>query len=219
MKLIAVSVGGPREVMDERRGVVRTSIWKSPVTGPVRVSRLNLAGDAQSDLNVHGGPDMAVYVYPCEHYAPWSAELGRADLTPGGFGENLTSEGLLEDAVHIGDRLRIGTALFEVSQPRLPCFKLGIRFGDPRMVRRFQQSGRSGFYLRVLEEGELAAGAPIAREARGEGAVSVAEIVALTEAHDPDPAALARAAAVPGLSASWREDFAARAVAAGKAAS
>ena len=169
MRLVTVSVGRPREVPDERRGTVRTGIWKQPVDGPVRVGRLNLAGDGQADLEAHGGEHKAVYAYPLEHYAVWRRELGRDDLEPGGFGENLTVEGLLEADVHIGDQFRIGTAVLEVSQPRTPCFKLALRIGDPTLVRRFTESGRSGFYLRVITEGELAAGQPVERVARPAG--------------------------------------------------
>jgi MOSC domain-containing protein YiiM len=161
VKLLSVNVGGPREV--EWRGeTVRTSIWKAPVTGRVAVRRTNLAGDEQSDLRVHGGAAKAVYVYPHEHYAYWERELGVA-LGFGNFGENLTTSGLLEAEVAIGDRLRIGSAEFEVTQPRVPCFKLGIRFGRPDLVKRFLAAGRSGFYLAVLREGELAAGDAIER--------------------------------------------------------
>jgi len=210
MKLLAVSVGTPREVQDEKRGSVRTGIWKTPVTGPVRLTRLNLAGDGQADLVNHGGPDKAVYAYPAEHYPLWQSELARPELGPGSFGENLTLEGLLENAVHIGDRLRIGTTLLEVSQPRSPCFKLGIRLGDPRMVRRFQESGRSGFYLRVIEEGEVAAGDAIEHSAEGADGLSVAEVNRLWFAAPDDRAGAARAAALPTLAASWREAFAKR---------
>jgi MOSC domain-containing protein YiiM len=210
MKLLVVSVGTPREVQDERRGTVRTGIWKTPVSGPMHLTRLNLAGDGQADLVNHGGLDKAVYGYPCEHYPLWRRELERPELAPGGFGENLTTEGLLEHAVCIGDRFRIGSAVLEVSQPRSPCFKLGIRFGDPRMVRRFQESGRSGFYLRVIEEGVLAAGDAIVRIATGAGGLTVAEVNRLWFAAPADRAGAARAAALPTLAASWREAFAER---------
>jgi len=210
MKLLTVSVGTPREVQDERRGAVRTGIWKAPVGGPVRLTRLNLAGDGQADLVNHGGLDKAVYAYPSEHYPLWRSELARPELAPGAFGENLTTEGLREDAVCIGDRFRIGTAVLEVSQPRSPCFKLGIRFGDPRMVKRFQASGRSGFYLRVIEEGVLAAGDAIARIAAGAGGLTVFEVNRLWFAAADDLAGAARAAALPTLAASWRDAFAER---------
>src|SRR5467141_748297 len=157
MKLVSINVGLPREVRWHGKTVL-TSIFKAPVEGSVKVGRLNLEGDRQSDLNVHGGADKAVYVYPAEHYAFWRAELPGVDLPGGAFGENFTTEGLIEDSVHIGDRLRIGSAEFVAMQPRMPCFKLGIRFGRPDMVKRFMHSGRTGFYLAVLQEGEVAAG-------------------------------------------------------------
>ena len=210
MKLLAVSVGTPREVHDEKRGTVRTGIWKTPVDGPVRLTGVNLAGDAQADLMNHGGPDKAVYAYPGEHYPRWRAELARPELGPGSFGENLTMEGLLESTLHIGDRLRIGTALLEVSQPRTPCYKLGIRLGDPRMVRRFQESGRSGFYLRVIEEGTLAAGDAIEHIPSGAGGLTVAEVNRLYYAAPVDLAGAARAVALATLSERWRYVFAER---------
>jgi len=160
MRVVSIQVGRPREI--EWRGkTVRTSIFKEPVSGPVRVGKLNLAGDEQADLSVHGGVDKAVYAYPSEHYAHWRDELPGVELPWGSFGENLTTEGLSETAVRIGDRLSIGSAEFLVTQPRLPCFKLAIRFGRPDMVKRFQRSGRSGFYLAVAREGTISAGDPI----------------------------------------------------------
>jgi MOSC domain-containing protein YiiM len=207
MKLLSICVGTPREVQDARRGAVLTSIWKAPVGGPVHLTRLNLAGDAQADLTVHGGVDKAVYGYPSEHYPLWRTELNRSDLEPGCFGENFTTEGMLEDTVWIGDRFRIGSAVLEVSQPRSPCFKLGIRFGDPRMVKRFQQSGRSGFYFRVIEEGTLAAGDAIVPLTRGEGGLSVADINRLWYVDAEDLAGAARAAALSTLADSWRDAF------------
>lgn len=144
-----MNVGGPRDV-ESRGRIVRTSIWKTPVAGRVHVGRLNIDGDQQSDLTVHGGEDKAVYVYPSEHYVFWRRELPDMDIPLGAFGENLTIEGLLESDVNVGDRLAIGTARFKVTQPRLPCFKLAIRFGRDDIIKRFLLSGRSGFYLAVL---------------------------------------------------------------------
>src|SRR5207244_1904601 len=157
----------------------RTSIFKAPVPGRVRVAKLNVEGDEQSDLSVHGGADKAVYVYPSEHYAFWREELPGVDLLWGMFGENFTTEGLLEEAVRIGDRLRIGSAEFAVTQPRMPCFKLGIRFGRPDMVKRFLHSGRTGFYLSVLEEGNVGAGDLVEMASKAQGNVSVAEVASL----------------------------------------
>ena len=136
---------------------VSTGIFKLPVTGKVKVGRLNLSGDEQADLSVHGGPDKAVYAYPVEQYAYWEKELPR-HLEWGSFGENLITEGFTEESLCIGDKLKIGTALFAVTQPRMPCYKLGIRLGDPGMIKRFYKSGKWGFYLSVLEEGEIEAG-------------------------------------------------------------
>ncbi len=145
MKLLSVSVGLPREI-EWKDKIVRTSIFKAPVSGPVRVAKLNVDGDQQSDLTVHGGIDKAVYVYPSEHYPFWREQFPDMELPWGVFGENFTTEGLLEDT-RVGDRFRIGSAEFVVTQPRMPCFKLGIRFNRPDMVKRFLESGRTGFYL------------------------------------------------------------------------
>ena len=155
MRVIAVSVGLPREVMWRGRSV-HTSIFKAPIEGRVRVGRLNLEGDRQSDLTVHGGANKAVYVYPSEHYAYWREELG--ELPWGSFGENLTTEGLDENSIEVGSGLDIGTASFIVTQPRFPCLKLAVRFDRLDIVKLFADSGRLGFYLSVSREGELAAG-------------------------------------------------------------
>lgn len=173
MRIVSVNVGRPREV-DWHGRAVHTSIWKLPVEGRVRVGRLNVEGDQQSDLSVHGGADKAVYVYPSEHYAYWRDELRGMDLPWGAFGENLTTEGLLEGAIHIGDCIRAGTAEFVVTQPRLPCYKLGIRFGRDDMVKRFLASGRSGFYLAVLSEGEVGSGDRVGISGRDGDRVTVA---------------------------------------------
>jgi len=206
MKLVAVSVGRPRDVVWRGKSV-RTSIWKSPVTGKVRVGTLNLAGDEQSDLSVHGGADKAVYVYPSEHYACWREELPGVELPWGAFGENLTSEGLFEAEVRIGDRLRVGTAEFVVTQPRLPCFKLGIRFERPEIVKEFFRSRRTGFYLSVLREGYLGEGDPIELTAREDHGVTVADIVELYAQGSENEALLRRAVAVAALPESWRAHF------------
>jgi MOSC domain-containing protein YiiM len=206
MKVISVNVGLPREVVWHGRSV-RTSIWKAPVPGRVRASRLDLAGDEQSDLTVHGGEDKAVYVYPTEHYPYWAHELSGAELPWGAFGENFTTEGLLEGDVKIGDRLRVGQAEFQVTQPRMPCYKLGIRFGRDDMVKRFHKSGRSGFYLSVTREGEVGAGDAIEFVARDPHGVTVADISALY-AHDAEnQPLLQRAIDVPALPESWRDYF------------
>ena len=184
-----------------------TSIFKAPVSGLIRVNRLNLVGDQQSDLTVHGGVDKAVYVYPSEHYEYWREQLPDFPLPWGAFGENFTSEGLLEDAIRIGDRLRIGTAEFAVTQPRMPCFKLGIRFDRADIVKRFLQSGRSGFYLSVSQEGEVTAGDTVTFIARDEHAVSVADVVSLYTADGANQELLRRASNLPALPESWRDYF------------
>ncbi|MCI4371622.1 MAG: MOSC domain-containing protein, partial [Thermoplasmata archaeon] len=140
----------------------------------------------QADPSVHGGPTKAVYAYPSEHYPSWRRELARSDLPWGSFGENLTTDGLGEDTVHIGDRLRVGSALLRVTQPRMPCYKLGIRFGRDDMIRRFLESGRSGFYLAVLEEGDVAAGDRIERIGTQEGLPTVLQVVDEARREEPE---------------------------------
>ncbi len=206
MKIISVNVGRPREVPWKGK-TVRTSIFKTPVAGAVRVGRLNLEGDEQSDLSVHGGPDKAVYAYPAEHYAFWRAELPDAELPWGAFGENLTTEGLSEAELRIGDRLRAGSAELVVTQPRMPCYKLGLRFGSDAMVQRFLDSRRSGFYFAVLTEGQVEAGDPIEVTARAGESLTVTEIVNLYVDKAPAPERLRRAAALPHLPEGWRDHF------------
>jgi MOSC domain-containing protein YiiM len=206
MKVVSINVGLPREVKWHAKAVL-TSIFKAPVAGPVRVRRLNVEGDRQSDLNVHGGADKAVYVYPSEHYAFWRAELPGVDLPWGAFGENFTIDGLMEDAVHIGDQLRIGSTEFVVTQPRMPCFKLGIRFSRPDMVKRFLRSGRTGFYLAVTREGEVTAGDAVESIARHAQAISVAEIVSLYTADAANQDLLRKASELSALPEGWRDYF------------
>jgi MOSC domain-containing protein YiiM len=206
MNLLSINVGLPRGIQWQGK-VVRTSIFKSPVSGDVRVSKLNLEGDQQSDLSVHGGVHKAVYAYPSEHYEFWREEVPGADLPWGAFGENLTVQGILEDEVRIGDRLRIGSAEFMVTQPRMPCFKLGIRFGRPDIVKRFLRSGRSGFYLAVVEEGQIAAGGTVEVLTRDEHGVSVADIVNLYQADATNQELLRKASNLPALPPDWREHF------------
>jgi MOSC domain-containing protein YiiM len=206
MKLLSVNVGLPREI--EWNGkIVRTSIFKAPVTGRVRVAKLNVEGDQQSDLTVHGGSDKAVYAYPSEHYAFWHQELPGVDLPQGVFGENFTTTGLLEETLHIGDRLRIGSVEFVVTQPRMPCFKLGIRFNRPDMVKRFLQSGRTGFYFAVLKEGEVAAGDSIELLERDENNIPVADVVNLYRGDATNQDMLRRVSELPSLPSSWRDYF------------
>jgi MOSC domain-containing protein YiiM len=206
MKLLSVSVGLPREIPWKGK-IVRTSIFKTPLAGRGRVRKLNLEGDEQSDLSVHGGLEKAVYAYPSEHYSFWREELPGMDLPRGVFGENLTTEGLLEGDVHIGDRFRIGSAEFVVTQPRMPCFKLGIRFGRADIIKRFLQSGRTGFYFAVLQEGEVGAGDSIAWLARDEQGVTVTDVVNLYTADATNQDLLRRVSELPALPESWRDYF------------
>ena len=187
--------------------MVRTSIFKSPVAGRIPIRDNNLAGDQQSDLSVHGGRAKAVYAYPHEHYAFWRSELWDMDLQPGNFGENLTIEGLLEDDAHVGDRLKIGSAELVVTQPRLPCFKLGIRLGRADMVKRFLDSRRSGFYLAVEVEGDIAAGDSIEVLERHPAAVSIPELLRMYLKESVDPNRLRETVAIPALSDAWRRDL------------
>jgi MOSC domain-containing protein YiiM len=205
MRVTSVNVGMPREVEWDGRTVV-TGIFKSPVATKRSVRRLNIDGDGQADLVVHGGPDKAVYAYPGEHYRFWGEQLGR-ELTPGIFGENLTTEGLLEDAIHVGDEFRVGTARLVVTQPRMPCFKLGIRFGNSGMVKSFLKAGKPGIYFAVLEEGEVGPGDPIERLAEDESRITVAEMFHLVLDRDSSPAALRRLLGVPSLAAVWRKEL------------
>jgi MOSC domain-containing protein YiiM len=177
MQVISINVGLPREVA-WRGEIVETSIFKEPVKGRVRVDRLNIEGDRQSDLTVHGGVNKAIYVYPSEHYEFWRKELPDLDLPWGAFGENLTTTGLSEDDVRVGDRFAIGSAEFVVTQPRMPCFKLTMRFGRADMIKRFYRSGRSGFYLAVAKEGEIGAGDAIALLRRDVDAITIGEAAA-----------------------------------------
>jgi len=206
MKVVAISVGRPREVQWRGRSV-QTSIFKAPVSHRVHVGRDNVEGDRQSDLSVHGGTAKAVYVYPVEHYDFWRRDLPDMEMPWGAFGENFTTEGLLEDEVWIGDRYAIGTAELVVTQPRMPCYKLGIRFGDPGMVKRFHQSGRSGFYLAVEREGEVGAGDVIERVARNERRLTVADVVGLYGTDSANQPLLEKASNHPSLPPAWREYF------------
>ena len=209
MTLISVNTGRPREVRANGE-IVRTSIWKSPREGRVRAAGVNLDGDEQSDLTVHGGQYKSVYVYPSEHYAYWRDQLPGVELPWGVFGENLTTDGLLESDVFIGDRFSIGTAEFQVTQPRQPCFKLGIRFGREDMLKRFVASGRSGFYVSIVAEGDVGRGDAIRFTRRAADSVSVADIFAMRMDGDAHPELLSRAASLESLTPSWREHFGSR---------
>jgi MOSC domain-containing protein YiiM len=209
MKLISVNIGVPREVTWHGM-TVTTGIFKQPVEGRVGLRKLNLDGDRQADLTVHGGNDKAVYCYPNEHYHYWSHELPGRELPAGIFGENFTTEGLPEDSVHLGDRFSVGSAEVVVTQPRLPCYKLGVRFQADDMVKRFLASGRMGFYLAVTHEGEVGAGDEIKVLTRDPNSVRVSEITRLyiAKRYDTDDVnSVRRALQVAALPESWKQYF------------
>ena len=206
MKIISLNVGLPRLVLRNDEPV-STGIFKEPVSGRVMLRTLNLDGDRQADLSVHGGPSKAVYVYPSEHYDFWKREFPKMDLPWGMFGENFTTTGLLETEINIGDTFRLGAAEVMVTEPRMPCSKLGIRFGRTDIIKRFLQSERSGFYLAVLKEGEVGAGdefEPLARDAHN---VKVSDITRLYAREKHNVELLRRAIEVEALPDSWRSYF------------
>jgi ferredoxin-NADP reductase/MOSC domain-containing protein YiiM len=205
-RLLSVNVGLPRDIVWQGK-TVHTGIWKAPVEGPRMVRRLNIEGDGQGDLAGHGGERRAVFVYQIDSYRYWQNHLGRTDFTYGQFGENFTVEGLSDAEVCIGDRYRIGGALFEVTQPRVTCYRLGIRMNEPEMAALVVKHGRPGFYFRVLEEGEVEAGAEITQVASGPERMSVSEIDALLYMPDHPQDRLERALRIPTLSAGWRHSF------------
>ncbi len=206
MKLISVNVGLPREV-DWNGKRVTTGIFKDAIEGSVEVRRHNLDGDEQADLSVHGGPTKAVYAYPGEHYAYWRKELPDHDLPWGSFGENFTVEGVDEEAMYIGDEFRIGTAKLVVTEPRMPCFKLGIKFGRADMVKRFLKSQRSGFYFGVVEEGRVQAGDEFDRLSQHPDGLSVADVTRLYTTEKGSAQLLKKAISVSALPESWRGYF------------
>jgi MOSC domain-containing protein YiiM len=204
--LISIQVGVPRTVKCDGEEVA-TGIFKSPVNPRVRLRELNLDGDQQADLSVHGGQNKAVYAYPSEHYPFWKRELPGVDLPWGSLGENFTTAGLLENSVCLGDRFEIGTAEVVVTQPRIPCFKLNLKFGRHDMIKRFLASHRSGFYLRVLREGEVGAGDEIVSTHQDENRISVADVLRLYLGESDSRELLERALRVKYLSPSWREEL------------
>jgi MOSC domain-containing protein YiiM len=206
MKILSVNVGLPREVSWQGK-LVTTGIFKEPVKGPVMLRTLNLDGDQQADLTVHGGVSKAVYAYPSEHYDYWRAGLPGIDLPCGMFGENFTTEGLLEDAVYIGDRFRIGEAEVMVTEPRMPCYKLGIKFGRADIIKRFLASRRSGFYFSVLQEGLVGVGESIELIGREQQDVSLADITRLYAFDKDDLKTMRRAIEVEALPENWRGYF------------
>jgi ferredoxin-NADP reductase/MOSC domain-containing protein YiiM len=205
-RLLSVNVGVPRDVTWNGQ-TVRTSVWKSPVTGRRMVRKINIEGDEQADLEGHGGEQRAVFVYQMESYHYWETFLGRSDFIFGQFGENFTVEGLADDEVCIGDHYRIGDAIFEVSQPRVTCYRLGIRMNEPRMPALVVAHRRPGFYFRVLQEGQVGAGDEVVKIADGPERITVAEIDALLYLPGRSPGQLQRALRVPALSKGWQGSF------------
>jgi ferredoxin-NADP reductase/MOSC domain-containing protein YiiM len=205
-RLLSVNVGLPRDIAWKGR-TVHTAIWKEPVGGRCRVRRLNLDGDGQGDLAGHGGEQRAVFVYQIESHRYWQEQLRRSDFVPGQFGENFTIEGLPDDAVCIGDRYQIGDAIFEVTQPRVTCYRVGIRLNEPRMPALLTSSGRPGFYLRVLQEGEVGAGDEIVKVGESRERMTVAEINALLYSAHHEQDRLERALSIEALSPGWRRSF------------
>ena len=203
MKIISVNVGMPREVV-WKGNMVQTAIFKQPISGIVPIQKLNLAGDQQADLTVHGGSDKAVYAYPSEHYEYWRKQLVDAPLSWGAFGENLTTAGLMEDKVRIGDVLRIGSAVLQVTQPRMPCYKLQLRFNRDDMIKRFLASGRSGIYFSVMEPGDVEARSSVEVLDRDPGNVTVRDILRIYFGQARDPELIRRAMNVTSLPEDWK---------------
>ena len=208
MHIRSVNVGRPRDVEWHGRAF-RTAIWKAPVAGPVSIARDNLAGDQQADLTVHGGPDKAVYAYDAAHYAAWQALLPEwTDWTPGLFGENLTTEGVLESQVRIGDLFRVGTAVLRAVQPRVPCYKLNARFDDPGMTARFARAGRSGIYFRVEEPGTVQAGDALTLLEAAATRVTIQTVAELLLPRRAEAGLLAEVVALPYLPAGLKQQIA-----------
>jgi MOSC domain-containing protein YiiM len=206
MRVVSLNVGLPREVLWQDR-VITTSIFKTPVRERIWLRKLDFDGDQQADLTVHGGPDRAVYGYPLEHYDYWHRELPDVELPPGAFGENLTTEGLLESEVRIGDLFRLGSAQIIVTQPRLPCYKLQAKFRRADIVKRFAESHRTGFYFRVAQEGNVAAGDTIELVQRQPGNLTMSDIVTLYLSSARDVPMLRRAVELEALPTAWRDYF------------
>jgi MOSC domain-containing protein YiiM len=209
VKLISVNCGLPRDV-PWNGGKATTSIWKQPVKGRVALRTLNLDGDRQSDLRVHGGRHKAVYCYPVVHYDYWRAKLSGRPLPPGAFGENFMIESPVEDSIHIGDRFSIGSAEVVVTQPRLPCYKLGIRFESNEMVKRFLDSGRTGFYMAVTREGDVGAGDEVVLLGLDPNSIPVSEITRLYIAKEyevEDARQVRRFLTLEALPESWKDYF------------
>lgn len=208
MKVLSVNVGFPRKVLFNGQ-IITTAIFKDPVKGPIMLRKLNLDGDKQADLTVHGGLDKAVYSYPAEHYDYWRKQFPNTDLVWGMFGENFTTEGLLEDAVNVGDQFHIGSAKLVATQPRMPCYKLGVRFGRMDVIRRFMASGRPGIYFKVLKEGEVQTDDKIKIIRRDKNNVTVKDIVSLYIARNDidNIETMKRATKIRDLPEGWRYEF------------
>jgi MOSC domain-containing protein YiiM len=206
MKIVSLNVGRPRLAMRNDEPV-STGIFKEPVSGRVMLRTLNLDGDRQADLTVHGGPEKAVYVYPAEHYAFWKQELPEMELPWAMFGENFTTEGMFETEINVGDRFRIGSAEVMVTQPRMPCYKLGIRFGRTDIIKRFLASERTGFYFSVLKEGEVSAGDEIEVIEKNASGVRVVDVTRLYSSDKENVDLMMRAIATEALPNNWREYF------------
>lgn len=208
MKVLSVNVGLPRKVLYNGQ-IINTAIFKDPVKGPIMLRKLNLDGDRQADLTVHGGIDKAVYSYPVEHYDYWRKQFPDIDLTWGMFGENFTTEGLLEDVVNVGDQFEIGSAKLVATQPRMPCYKLGVRFGRMDVIRRFMTSGCPGIYFKILKEGEVKTGDKIKNIKRDKNNVTVKDIVSLyiSKNHIDIIEMMRRAIKIRDLPEGWRYEF------------
>lgn len=209
MEIVSLNVARPQLVV-YKGATINTGIFKKPVSGPVRLRALNLDGDLQADLSVHGGPHKAVYAYPSEHYAYWRRELPGIDMPWGIFGENFTTTGLVEDELHVGDRLQIGSAILMVRQPRTPCYKLAAKFQRDDMLERFLVSGRSGFYFSVEQEGSVAAGDGFKVLHRELDGITISEMNRLLSQDRYNQALLRKAVETDALPESWREYFSER---------
>lgn len=208
MKVLSVNVGLPRKILFNGQ-IITTAIFKDPVKGPISLRKINLDGDKQADLTVHGGLDKAVYSYPSEHYDYWRKQFPNMDLVWGMFGENFTTEGLFEDAVNVGDQFQIGSAKLVATQPRMPCYKLGVRFGRMDVIRRFMASGRPGIYFKVLTEGEVQTDDKIKIIRRDKNNVTVKDIVSLYIARNDinNIETMKRATKIRDLPEGWRHEF------------
>jgi MOSC domain-containing protein YiiM len=208
MKVLSVNVGLPRKVLFNGQ-IITTAIFKDPVKGPIMLRKINLDGDKQADLTVHGGVDKAVYSYPSEHYNYWRKQYPNIDIIWGMFGENFTTEGLMEDTVNIGDQVQIGSAKLVATQPRMPCYKLGVRFGLMEIIRRFLSSGRPGIYFKVLKQGEVKTDDKIEIIERDKNNVTVKDIVRLyiNRDHADNIETMRRAIKISALPEGWKYEF------------